>query len=103
MAITFEGLVGRAIMAATPEERAEVERMTTLLLHAQRSLCDFRSIVVIDGGSDGSMCVPAARWDRDVPRATKDDIAARGWVVIDGRHYTRDGRVTAAARKAGLA
>lgn len=89
--VGFEGLIGRAIMASDGSpERQDAEDMILLLTFAQRRLADYSTLVVIDGGADGTSCMTVAKWVGSPSVA--EIVAEKGWRVIDGRNFTRDGR-----------
>ncbi len=95
MSVTVQGMIGRAIMAATPEERTAAESVATLLMVASKRLTDWRSIVVIESGKR-IQGFPAREWDAAMSdadgRAMLAEWAAAGGKVIDGRGFTAAGR-----------
>lgn len=100
MSVTVQGMIGRAIMAATPEERTAAESVATLLMVASKRLTDWRSIVVIESGKR-IQGFPAREWDAAMSDAAMSDAdgramlaewAAAGGKVIDGRGFTAAGR-----------
>ncbi len=94
MAVTVQGMIGRALMANTPEERQNAEDVATLLMMGAKNLRDWRSILVIDGGADGMMFLPADKFyakSTEDQQSIRDTISDNGYRLIDGRTFTANG------------
>ncbi len=95
MSVTVQGMIGRALMANTPEERQTAEDVATLLMYGARMLADWRSVVVIENGPRVHG-FGAREWDAamgDVEGvAMLAEWRASGGRVIDGRMFTAAGK-----------
>lgn len=85
---SIESLTGKAIMATDPRERQWYEDQITINLYARRLLCGNSSVVVVDGGDDGTQGYVGL----DVERV-REICDARGWRIIIGSElYTPSDR-----------
>lgn len=104
VSITTTGLIARAIMSPDRLDRAAAEDLAVLLAGVQRAIfCPYTS-VLLDIRTAVMITLPEARptimagnaWDR----ISADIIAAYPLIIIvDGRDYRADGKLTAVARK----
>ncbi len=93
--VSVEGMIGRALLAGTADERTAAESVATLLMVASRRLTDWRSIVVIESGKR-IQGFPAREWDAAMSdadgRAMLAEWVAVGGRIIDGRGFTAAGK-----------
>lgn len=108
MSLTTTGLIGRAILSADPLDRAAAEDLAVLLAAVQRAIfCPYTG-TLLDVRTAVMITLPEARPTVMAGKAwsliAADITAAHPLVIIvDGRDYRADGKLTAVARKARLA